>query len=71
MPVNLFIQGIVFGFLIAVPVGPMALLCVNRILSGGFTYGLSSSLGVAAADALAAGVAALGVTLVANFLISQ
>lgn len=71
MPVNLFIQGIVFGFLIAVPVGPMALLCVNRMLSGGFAYGLSSTLGVAAADALAAGVAALGVTLVANFLVSQ
>ena len=71
MAVHLFIQGIVFGFLIAVPVGPMGLLCVNRGLVGGLAYGLSSGLGVATADAMAAGVAALGLTLVANFIAAQ
>lgn len=71
MPINLFIQGIIFGFLIAVPVGPMALLCVNRGLAGGLAYGFSSGLGVATADAMAAGVAALGLTLVSNFIATQ
>lgn len=71
MTVRLFLQGIVFGFLIAVPVGPMALLCMNRGLARGLAYGFSSGLGVATADAMAAGVAALGLTLVSNFIAAQ
>jgi threonine/homoserine/homoserine lactone efflux protein len=71
MAIHLFMQGILFGFLIAVPVGPMSLLCVNRGLAGGLAYGLSSGLGVATADAMAAGVAALGLTLISSFLTSQ
>lgn len=59
------------GFVVAVPVGPIGLLCINRALSGGAAYGLVSGLGVATADAIAAGIAVLGLTLVLSFLIHQ
>jgi threonine/homoserine/homoserine lactone efflux protein len=68
---KLFFEGILFGFLIAVPVGPIGLLCINRALSGGAAYGLLSGLGIATGDAIAGGVAALGLTLVYSFLVSQ
>lgn len=71
MDTSFFFKGVLFGFLIAVPVGPMGLLCISRALFGGLAYGLYSGLGVAAGDALAAGVAALGLTLIVEFLISQ
>ncbi len=71
MAIRFFIEGLIIGIVVAVPVGPMGLLCVNRALSGGPTYGLFSGLGVATADALAAGIAILGLTLVSTFLIDQ
>lgn len=71
MEVRLFLEGLVIGFVIAVPVGPIGLLCINRSLSKGPAVGLLSGLGVATGDAISAGLAALGLTLVSSFLISQ
>ena len=71
MEISLFVQGLFIGFVVAVPVGPIGLLCVNRLLSGGAAYGLSSGLGIAAGDALAAAVAALGLILISGFLVNE
>lgn len=71
MAINFFIKGLIIGITVAVPVGPIGLLCVNRALSGGPAYGLFSGLGVATADAISAGIAVLGLTLVSSILISQ
>ena len=71
MPIELLTLGIVIGLMVAVPVGPLGLLCVNRALSQGPLYGLFSGMGVATADALAAGITALGMTLVSDFLIDH
>ena len=67
----ILLNGIVIGFVIAVPVGPIGLLCINRALAGGIAYGLLSGVGAATADAIAGGIAALGLTLVYNFLVGQ
>ena len=56
------------GLVVAVPVGPLGLLCINRALMLGPACGLFSGLGVATADALAAGIAALGITLISGFV---
>jgi threonine/homoserine/homoserine lactone efflux protein len=69
--VGLFLKGFVIGMIIAVPVGPIGLLCVNRTLSKGPLYGLISGLGVATADAISGGIVALGLTLVSSFLIAE
>ena len=54
--------------MVAVPVGPLGLLCINRALMLGPVTGMVSGLGVATADSLAAGVAALGISFVSDFL---
>lgn len=71
MYLSLFIKGLLIGFMVAVPVGPTGLLCINRALTQGPLSGLISGLGVATGDALGAGVAVLGLTLISNILISQ
>jgi threonine/homoserine/homoserine lactone efflux protein len=68
MSIYLLIEGILIGLVVAVPVGPLGLLCINRALMLGPLCGLCSGLGVATADAIAAGIAALGITLVSDFL---
>lgn len=65
---SFFLQGILLGFSIAAPVGPIGILCIRRTLSGGMVQGLLSGLGAAAADACYGTVAAFGVTAVGNLL---
>jgi len=67
----IFLKGLAIGFVIAVPVGPIGLLCINRAWHGGAAYGLLSWLGVATGDALAGVVTALGLSFVANFFFDQ
>lgn len=71
MNASLFIEGVVIGFVVAVPIGPIGLLCINRALSGGLAYGFLSGLGVATADAVSGGIVVLGLTLVSSFLTGQ
>jgi len=71
MPIHLLIEGVIIGFVVAVPVGPLGLLCINRALSVGPLCGFFSGLGVATADALAAGAAALGISLISTFLLDH
>lgn len=58
------------GFVIAAPVGPIGLLCVQRSLRSGFKMGLITGLGAATADTLYGLVAALGLTAISSFLIA-
>lgn len=69
--IPLFFKGLVLGFSIAAPVGPIGLLCIRRTLAGGQRLGLATGLGAATADGLYGLVAALGLTLVADFLVAQ
>jgi threonine/homoserine/homoserine lactone efflux protein len=71
MLAGLYFKGILIGVLVAVPVGPLGLLCINRAFASGALCGLFSGLGVASADALAAGIAALGITLISAFLVTM
>ena len=71
MDFNFLLRGILIGFSIAAPVGPIGVLCIRRTLAEGRAYGLASGLGAASADAFFGTIAALGLTLVANFLADQ
>ncbi len=68
---RVLLQGLLLGISIAAPVGPVALLCIRRTLERGFVSGLFSGLGAAMADVIYGGIAAAGLTLVANFLVGQ
>lgn len=69
MEINFFLKGIILGFSIAAPVGPIGILCIRRTLEYGRFSGLFSGLGAAAADTIYAIIAAFGLTLVSSFLI--
>jgi threonine/homoserine/homoserine lactone efflux protein len=69
MYMGLFFEGIIIGFAIAAPVGPIGVLCIRRTLAEGCASGLVSGLGAATADAIYASVAALGLAFVTNLLV--
>lgn len=71
MDLGLFLRGIVIGFSIAAPVGPIGILCIRRTLAAGRMAGLLSGLGAATADALYGCVAGFGLTVVSSFLVDQ
>jgi threonine/homoserine/homoserine lactone efflux protein len=68
---SLILKGMIIGFSIAAPVGPIGVLCIRRTLAEGRAYGLVSGLGAATADAFYGTIAALGLTLVSSFLVEQ
>jgi threonine/homoserine/homoserine lactone efflux protein len=66
-----FFKGLLIGFSIAAPVGPIGVLCIRRTVAHGRRSGLVSGLGAATADALYGCVAAFGLTVISHFLIHQ
>jgi threonine/homoserine/homoserine lactone efflux protein len=68
---SLLVKGLIIGFSIAAPVGPIGVLCIRRTLTEGRISGFVSGMGAATADALYGCVAGFGVTYVSNFLICQ
>ena len=71
MHIVFFLRGLMIGFSIAAPVGPIGVLCIRRTLTEGRISGLISGLGAATADALYGSIAAFGLTFISNILISQ
>ncbi|MGC4054594.1 MAG: LysE family transporter [Paludibaculum sp.] len=62
-----FFKGIVLGFSIAAPVGPIGLLVLRRSLASGMRSGFVCGLGAAAADLCYGALAVFGVTLLASW----
>ncbi len=69
MLTNFFLKGMLVGFSIAAPVGPIGVLCIRRSLAQGPAIGLSVGLGAAVADAAYGGIAGFGLTAISSFLI--
>lgn len=63
------IKGIVVGMVIAVPVGPVGVLCVRRTFFEGAFFGILSGLGAAVADVIFGIIAGLGLTVVRDWLL--
>ena len=64
-----FLKGIVVGVVIAVPVGPVGVMCVRRTILEGKLSGFASGLGAATADAVFGVIAGFGLTAVSDWLI--
>jgi threonine/homoserine/homoserine lactone efflux protein len=69
--IGLLIGGIIVGLMIAMPVGPVNILCIHRALEAGWKSGVISGLGAAAADMLYGGVAGFSITLVVQFVVRE
>ena len=68
---SLLLKGLIVGFCLAAPVGPIAALCVQRTISKRLVSGMVSGLGAAVADAFYGAVAAFGATIISEFLIAE
>jgi threonine/homoserine/homoserine lactone efflux protein len=71
MELTIFLKGILIGFAMAVPVGPIGIICIRKTLTGGRLRGLMIGLGAATADLLYACVAAFGLTVVSNAIVTE
>ncbi|MGE5498902.1 MAG: LysE family translocator [Syntrophothermus sp.] len=67
----IFFKGALIGFVMAVPLGPIGILCIRKTLTEGRLRGLVIGFGAATADLLYGSIAAFGLTLVSDLLISQ
>jgi len=67
----LFLKGIIIGFAMAVPIGPIGIMCIRKTLTEGRMHGLIIGLGAATADLLYGSVAAFGLTVISNTLLTQ
>jgi threonine/homoserine/homoserine lactone efflux protein len=62
------LAGALVGLSVAMPFGPVSLVCVQRCLAGGYRCGVACGLGAATAQSLFAGLAVLGADAAAQTL---
>jgi threonine/homoserine/homoserine lactone efflux protein len=65
-----WLKGMLIGFAIAAPVGPIGLLCIQRTLARGRWSGVLSGLGAASADAVYGCIAGFGLASLAGLLLA-
>jgi threonine/homoserine/homoserine lactone efflux protein len=63
------LRGFAIGLAVAIPVGPIALLCMRRTLERGFVFGFGTGLGAAIADLFYSSIAAFGISAVEEMLL--
>jgi threonine/homoserine/homoserine lactone efflux protein len=66
-----FLKGIMIGFVIAAPVGPIGVLCARRTLLHGRRAGFFSGMGAATADSIYGFIAAFGLTFISDLLVAH
>ncbi len=71
MDPSLLIQGMIIGLTLAVPVGPIALMCIQRAVTDGRLHGIVSGMGVATADSFYAAVTFFGLTVISGLIIAN
>jgi threonine/homoserine/homoserine lactone efflux protein len=64
------LKGVAIGVVIALPVGPVGVLCVRRTVFEGPVYGFISGVGAATADTIFGVIAAAGLTFLRDWLLS-
>lgn len=68
---SFFIKGLIVGFLVAISVGPVCMLCIQRTLNAGKLHGIFSGLGAATADAICSIIAVFSLTFFSNLLLKE
>jgi len=65
---DIIYKGFLIGIFASVPMGPIALLCIQRTLNKGQWHGFFSGAGAALSDLFYAGVVSLGMGLIIDFI---
>jgi threonine/homoserine/homoserine lactone efflux protein len=71
MELLFFLKGLVIGFAMAVPIGPLGVMCVRKTLAEGHSRGLIIGLGAATVDSLYGSIGAFGLTFVSDVIAGQ
>ena len=69
--IQLVLAGMFIGVLVAVPIGPVNVLCIQRTVERGFWAGLAAGLGAVLGDGVLAAIAAFSMTAVSDLLIAN
>ncbi len=70
MDISYLSRGLIMGFSIAAPVGPIGVLCIRRTLAEGRLIGFISGLGAATADGIYGCIAGFGLTFISSFFVT-
>lgn len=65
---RLVLSGLIVGLVIAAPVGPVNIVCIQRTLERGFWGGFAAGIGAVLADGLMATLAAFGITAISGIM---
>jgi threonine/homoserine/homoserine lactone efflux protein len=65
------LKGLIIGFAMAIPIGPVGVLCIRKTLAEGHARGMFIGLGAATADSLYASMAAFGLTFISDAVTSN
>lgn len=65
----LLLKGLLIGIAIAIPVGPVNLICIQKTIDGGRIKGLVSGLGATLADTTYGAIAIFGVGFLSTFML--
>lgn len=71
MTLEYLIKGLIIGFSVAAPVGPIGVLTIKRTLTEGRVSGFVTGLGAAMADTLYGLIAGFGLTALSSFFLTQ
>ncbi len=71
MEIILTLKGFIIGFVMAIPIGPMGVMCISKTLNEGRLRGIIIGLGAATADLLYSCIAAFGLSFIANTINGQ
>ena len=71
MDLDFPLRGLAAGFIIAAPVGPVNVLCIQRTLEKGWKPGIVAGLGAAFADSLYGGIAGFSISIIIQFLVRE
>jgi threonine/homoserine/homoserine lactone efflux protein len=66
-----FLKGLIIGFAMAVPIGPIGIMSIRKTLAEGHSRGLIIGLGAATADSLYGSIAAFGLTFISDVITGQ
>jgi threonine/homoserine/homoserine lactone efflux protein len=68
--IQLVLAGVGVGLLVAAPIGPVNVLCIQRAVAKGFWGGMAAGIGAMLGDGLLAAVAAFSVTAISDVMIA-
>jgi threonine/homoserine/homoserine lactone efflux protein len=66
--IKYLLVGVLAGIVISLPVGGAAVMCIRKTLKDGLKTGYISSLGASFADMIFAGIAAVGVSILSEYI---